>query len=76
MPTDSSMKTWMSQNQLRHNLYIGMKHFDWTVIASHKGSVAVTLLRNPIERAISHFHFMKVRSLFSLLMQLNEMILT
>ena len=33
-------------------------------VASHKGSIAVTLLRNPIERAISHFHFMKVRSLF------------
>ena len=40
--------------------FIGHKHFDWTVIESKPNSVAVTLLRNPIDRAFSHFNFMKV----------------
>lgn len=59
---DGAMKQWIGQNRLPHNMYIGMKHFDWTVIKQRKSAVtAVTLLRNPVERAISHFHFMKVK---------------
>ena len=38
------------------------KHFDWSVVdhmkAKHDYQV-VTLLRNPVDRAISHFHFIK-----------------
>ena len=39
-----------------------MKHFDWSVVEQWKAKhdyQIVTLLRDPVDRAISHFHFIK-----------------
>ena len=42
-----------------------MKHFDWSVIDDWKTKhdyEIITLLRNPVDRAISHFHYIKTQS--------------
>ena len=40
--------------------YVGAKHFDWSYIQTHYANDdVVTLLRDPADRAISHFHFMQ-----------------
>lgn len=40
--------------------YVGAKHFDWSYIQTHyPNDDVVTLLRDPADRAISHFHFMQ-----------------
>jgi hypothetical protein len=41
----------------------GNRHYDWTVISKRvalgEQIAAVVMLRNPISRAVSHFHFAK-----------------
>ena len=42
-----------------------MKHFDWSVVRHMQQEAdytVVTILRNPIDRAISHFHYIKHQS--------------
>ena len=60
---DSSMKKMLSKNRLSTKLYIGNKHFDWSYYESMKGLRqkihVLTWLRNPIDRAISHYNYMK-----------------
>ena len=43
--------------------YIGRFHFDWSYIAENFGLDAsvLTIFRHPVDRAISHFHFILVR---------------
>ena len=42
------------------------KHFDWSVIDDLKSKKhdyeIVTMLRNPVDRAISHFYYIKTQS--------------
>jgi len=60
---DSSMKEMLRKNRLSTNLYIGNKHFDWSYYQSLKGFRqeihVLTWLRNPVDRAISHYNYMK-----------------
>ena len=57
---DSAIKQWLKINQLPRGLYFGNRHFDWSVVKEYtKGTVPITILRHPIDRAISHFNFMK-----------------
>ncbi|CAG5099810.1 Oidioi.mRNA.OKI2018_I69.XSR.g16697.t1.cds [Oikopleura dioica] len=40
--------------------YVGGLHFDWTYVEErYPSGEVVTMLREPVSRAISHFHFMK-----------------
>ena len=43
--------------------YVGNRHFDWSYIEErYPAEMVVTLLREPISRAISHFDYMKTLS--------------
>ena len=45
------------------NSYIGSKHFDWSWIDDrYPDGDVLTLFRDPVTRAISHFNFMKTLS--------------
>ena len=41
--------------------YVGYRHFDWSYIETLKHSDVVVLLRDSVARAVSHFHFTKMR---------------
>jgi len=61
---DAGMKKWINMNLLNTKLFIGKRHFDWSYYQSLKEESLqeihpITWLRNPIDRAISHFNFMK-----------------
>ena len=40
--------------------YVGYRHFDWSYIETLKHPDVVVLLRDPVARAVSHFHFTKM----------------
>lgn len=61
---DAGMRKWLNVNLLSTKLFIGKRHFDWSYYQNLKDESsqeihALTWLRNPIDRAISHFNFMK-----------------
>ena len=61
---DAGMKKWINVNLLSTKLFIGKRHFDWSYYQNLKDESSqeihpLTWLRNPIDRAISHFNFMK-----------------
>ena len=61
---DAGMRKWLNINLLNTKLFIGKRHFDWSYYQNLKDESlqeihALTWLRNPIDRAISHFNFMK-----------------
>jgi len=39
--------------------YIGGRHFDWSYVDTLKDASVITMLREPVSRAVSHFHFAK-----------------
>ena len=61
---DAGMRKWLSINLLSTKLYIGKRHYDWTYYQNLKEESSqqihpLTWLRHPVDRAISHFNFMK-----------------
>ena len=56
---DAAMHTWLEMNDLPKGRYFGNRHFDWSVVEAHSGVWPITILRHPVDRAISHFNFMK-----------------
>ena len=57
---DSAIKEWLKINQLPRGLYFGNRHFDWSMVEEYtEGTIPITILRHPVDRAISHFNFMK-----------------
>ena len=43
--------------------YIGHVHFDWSYIETLKHPDVAVLLRDPVARAVSHFHFAKKKTI-------------
>ena len=61
---DAGMRKWLSINLLSTKMYIGKRHYDWTYYQNLKEESSqqihpLTWLRHPVDRAISHFNFMK-----------------
>jgi len=61
---DAGMRKWLNINILNTKLYIGKRHYDWSYYKNLKDESSqeihpLTWLRHPVDRAISHFNFMK-----------------
>ena len=54
--------------------YVGRRHFDWSYIETLKHPDVVVLLRDPVARAVSHFHFTKKKRIFKINVSLSEYI--
>ena len=52
--------------------YMGHRHFDWSYIETLVNPDVVLLLRDPVARAVSHFHFTKKRRIFIITVSLSE----
>ena len=46
--------------------YIGNRHFDWSYIETIKNPDVVVLLRDPVSRSVSHFHFSRKKRIFKI----------
>lgn len=46
--------------------YIGNRHFDWSYIDTLKNPDVVVLLRDPVSRSVSHFHFSRKKRIFKM----------
>ena len=46
--------------------YIGNRHFDWSYTETIKNPDVVVLLRDPVSRSVSHFHYSRKKRIFKM----------
>ena len=73
---DAGMRKWLNINILNTKLYIGKRHYDWSYYKNLKDESSqeihpLTWLRHPVDRAISHFNFMKQLAWERMLLMFN-----
>ena len=54
--------------------YIGHSHFDWSHVETLKNPDVAVLLRDPVARSVSHFHFAKKLQYYKINVSLSEYI--